>query len=48
MGSKPMDSLEPATTRQALKTPRAAAIAGIAFAVLLSVSLVLIRLACSP
>jgi hypothetical protein len=45
MGSKPRDSLEPATTRQALKTPRAAAIAGIAFAVLLSVSLVLIRLA---
>ncbi len=45
MGSKPMGSLEPATARQALKTPRAAAIAGIAFAVLLSVSLVLIRLA---
>jgi hypothetical protein len=40
-----MDSLEPATARQALKTPRAAAVAGIVFAVLLSVSLVLIRLA---
>jgi hypothetical protein len=32
-------------TRQALRTPRAAAIAGIIFSVLLSVSLVLIRLA---
>jgi len=40
-----MGSLEPAAARQALKTPRAAAIAGIVFAVLLSVSLVLIRLA---
>jgi hypothetical protein len=40
-----MGSLEPAAVRQALKTPRAAAIAGIVFAVLLSVSLVLIRLA---
>jgi hypothetical protein len=45
MGSQPMGSLEPAAARQALKTPRAAAIAGIVFAVLLSVSLVLIRLA---
>jgi hypothetical protein len=45
MGSQPMGSLEPTAARQALKTPRAAAIAGIVFAVLLSVSLVLIRLA---
>jgi hypothetical protein len=45
MGAKPTRSLEPTTTRQALKTPRAAAIAGIAFAVLLGVSLALIRLA---
>ncbi len=45
MGSQPMGSLETAAARQALKTPRAAAIAGIVFAVLLSVSLVLIRLA---
>lgn len=37
--------LEPGTARQALKTPRAAAIAGIIFSILLSVSLVLIRLA---
>jgi hypothetical protein len=36
---------ELAATRQALRTPRAAAIAGIVFSVLLSVSLVLIRLA---
>jgi hypothetical protein len=34
-----------ALTRQALKTPRAAAIAGIIFAVLFTISLVLIRLA---
>jgi hypothetical protein len=32
-------------TRQALKTPRAAAVAGIAFAVLFTTSMVLIRLA---
>jgi hypothetical protein len=45
MGSQPARSLEPATARQTLKTPRAAAIAGIVFAVLLGVSLALIRLA---
>jgi ABC-type sugar transport system permease subunit len=32
-------------TRQALKTPRAAAVAGIIFAVLLTISIVLMRLA---
>jgi hypothetical protein len=37
--------LIPLETRQALKTPRAAAIAGIVFSVLLGVSLVLIRIA---
>lgn len=45
MSSQPADSLEPATSRQVLRTPRAAAIAGIVFSVLLTVSLVLIRLA---
>ena len=45
MSSEPTGSMEPGSARQALKTPRAAAIAGIAFAMLLSVSLVLIRLA---
>jgi hypothetical protein len=35
----------PAFTRQAMRTPRAAAIAGIAFAVLLTTSFVLLRLA---
>jgi hypothetical protein len=45
MSSQPADPLEPAMTRQVLKTPRAAAIAGIVFAVLLTVSLVLVRLA---
>ena len=37
--------LIPAEARQALKTPRAAAIAGIAFSVLLGVSLLIIRIA---
>jgi hypothetical protein len=45
MSSKPTGSLDSATARQVLKTPRAAAIAGIVFGLLLAVSLVLIRLA---
>lgn len=45
VGAETRDLLRPTTTRQALRTPRAAAIAGIVFSVLMSATIVLIRLA---
>lgn len=45
MGEETWDSQRVVTARQSLKTPRAAAIAGIAFSVLMTTSTVLIRLA---
>lgn len=45
VGAETRDVLEHTIARPALKTPRAAAVAGIAFSVLISASLVLVRLA---
>ena len=42
-----MPELQPALTHEGLKTPRAAALAGILFALLYSCSMILIRLSTS-